>query len=277
MSRSSRHISKCGAFSALHGLKRVEGPRDLFIGSEFELSLGPVIEALFGVRWPKYGEWKSEELGRHDQWAHHDGGILDFNLNHERFVLTVNHYDVERLAAVMIDYKQWQSLKKAFPILFEVSGLREFHAIASLHDDTILKLRHRLSTLSKSLHDLRCVFQVPSPPGSSSFVFVCHEFLHKNYRNGNSNKFQYQGMHLCVNGSQLEIVEGYREGWARQFGENALFILDRFDPVWPRNNWGVLEFERWLESEFTASEKKQIVEIRERWIRERQKGQQITD
>lgn len=270
MSRSSRHISKCSAFSALHGLKRVEGPRDLYVDYDFvHPRLGPVLEALLGVRWPKDGECKSEQLGRHDQWAQHDGGILDFNLSPERFALTVNHFDVERLAAVMVDYKQWHSLKKAFPILFEVRGLREFHAIASLHDDTILKLRHRLSTLPKGLHTINSIFQVPSPPGTVSFVFNCHEFLHRRLRNPNSNLFQFFEVNLCANGEALNINEGFREGWAEQFGEEALFILDRFDPVWPQRRWSVLDFEQWLESEFTASEKKQIADIRERWIRER--------
>ena len=269
-SRPSRHISKNGAFGALHGLKRVGQRRGIPPEDwDWPPRLGPVLETLLGVRWPEPGSFKSAALGRHDQWGQNDAVILDLDLEGDTFSLTVNHYDVERLAAVMVDYQEWRSLRKAFPVEFTVAGVTEFHALTAVEDSAILKLRHRLRTLGNVLCDIRCIFEVPSFGDTCSFVFAIHEFFGEFKRKGHTPKLCDYGTYLCVSGKSLVIHESYREGWAGQFGAEALFILDRFDPLWPKNNWAVPDFERWFDEEFSAEEKERIENIRNGWINAR--------
>ncbi len=274
--RPSRHISKRGAFGALHGLRRVGRHRGIPPEDwDWPPRFGPVLETLLGVRWPEPGTFRSASLGRHDQWRQNAAIILDLVLQVDTFTLTINHYDIERLAAVIVDYQGWRPLQSAFPVVFAITDVSEFHALTAVEDSAILKIRHRIRSLREELESIRCIFEIPSEEGSKSIVFSVNESLPEFRRKGHSPEERDNGTCLCVSGKCLTVRESYREGWAEQFGEDAMFILDRFDPLWPRNDWGVRDFQRWFEEQFSADEKMLIEIIRDEWLTTGKRGQDL--
>lgn len=180
---------------------------------------------------------------RHFGFGQNDAGILGFELGRDSLTLTVNHYDIERLA-YMFQGEESCNLRSAFPVTFRFNGVSEFVVLRAVEEGVYQKIRHSQSSFAETLWDvvrLECVQFTTDEQ---------HYVLDFNFSRGFSRSAQRVGgacgLTVCLVARSLGVTEGYREGWGRAFKRRRLEVLDAFDEVWPVTGWSMRDFEHWL-------------------------------
>lgn len=181
---------------------------------------------------------------RHFGFGQNDAGILGFEFGRDSLTLTVNHYDIERLA-YMFQGEESCNLRSAFPVTFRFDGVSEFVVLRAVEEGVYQKIRHSQSSFAETLYDVRRLECVQFTADAQQYVLQVHHgprfFSRSAQRVGGAC-----GLTVCLVGRSLSVTEGYREGWARAFSGKRLDILDAFDEVWPVSSWSLRDFEHWL-------------------------------
>lgn len=276
--RPSRHISKCSLFASLRAIPRV-GPTRIPIDLEDEsLEFADPVSDALGLRHQNRvsgpGSSISVEANAHLGYAHHDARIHFIEHDSDRLHVTFNHYDVERLAACILDYPpRWRKLERAFPITLVIDGITEFHWVETVENGVLQKVRHSFSTLATAFASLDALFAWEVEP--EQVGVVVRGFRHRQFRR-RRRRFhdadaQLVSSDLCVCASAIEVEADVHPNWVRVFGPDSGFILDRFLGYWPENTsqWGVVAIQNWLTSNFSGEEAKILDRAREhalKWL-----------
>lgn len=181
---------------------------------------------------------------RHFGFGQNDAGVLGFELGRDSVALTLNHYDIERLA-YMFQGEESCNLRSAFPVTFRFDGVSEFVVLRAVEEGVYQKIRHSQSSFAETLYDVRRLECVQFTAGAQQHVLQVHHgsrFFSRSARPVGGAC----GLTVCLAARSMGVIEGYREGWVRAFGGKRLDVLDAFDEIWPVSMWSVHDFEEWL-------------------------------
>lgn len=188
------------------------------------------------------------KVGRYLGWSQNDAQVIATEFDKSSFKLTINHYDVWRLAGVLDENHPWRQLREAFPVTLEFVDVESLEIVRIVEQGAAQKLRSSMRFLSKRLDDIRTIRCVGASPERQSFLIVARG-CRRGYRRAKkvfSNTYE-DSYYIALSCRYAEVHEKYREPWELLFGKSMLSILDRFDSVWPQPLWAICEFENWLE------------------------------
>lgn len=242
--RPSRQIPKDSVFAPLRDMPRVRAnPTTAFFDDE-EYEQDPL-----KGRMPPAVDWPTDHpAARHLGWGQNDAVILGVEIESNVFRLTFNHYDVERLAAVLSH--PWRAeFRSAFPVTLHFEEVSELHILRMVEHWAVQHIRSSRSGLSDALCDIIDLNPIATCDDGAAFTLEMN-----GGRNGWRAKrpkhspigWYHDVIVVCLTAKELRVSERYREGWVRLFGEEDLWILDRFESVWPVPGWAVPDFENFL-------------------------------
>lgn len=168
--------------------------------------------------------------------------------------ITFNHFDVERLAANLVSYSpQWRALQRSFPVTLDFAEVSELHEIRLVENFVLQKIRATSIAMRSYSRSVSRIILLPSSGGE--FALLVDSYSHGatrfKRRNAPKDDSYAHGWTTCVACKHLNVTTDYHNGWAQVFGKEALIILERFDRLWPVNDWYKPDFEQWLDREFS--------------------------
>jgi ribosomal protein L35AE/L33A len=244
---------------------RVEDHGDDF---DFSLNLEDVFDDVFPVqaalglqpsRLKQDLDGLPQTVANHFLWTHHDAKIHGIAFSASDFHLTFNHYDVERLAAILVDYPDdWRALQRAFPVTLQLRDVVELHVLNCVENGVLLKLRHSFRNAADSWEDIYWLHAYPLDRGLWGVAVEMHGnrwFQRRRFRRRESDA-QMCGSTLCVATPEIRVELRERDGWSEVFGEESTFVVERFLERWPHDThrWCVDQIQDWLKTEFAGTE-----------------------
>ena len=189
---------------------------------------------------------EDHRLRRYFGFGQNDAFVISGSFQNDHISLTINHYDVWRLAC-FAGLADWHKCDDAFPITLRFSGVKEFYPLRIVeHGDWQMIQKSR-----------RCVFDNFVDVGNFEMcAFSADEVVALMYFNGGEcykrKRKLKEGWYnneykLCIHARKIDLEEHYREGWIKYCGEDSLPLLDKFESVWPVPAWGEPEFLEWIE------------------------------
>ncbi len=160
--------------------------------------------------------------------------------------LILNHYDIERLAG-FAGLIRWSDRMPSLPVTLTFKGVTEFYAVRTVENGGTQLVQRSRRNLFRNLFDV-AFFDVKLFEPNRVVVE-----LHLNGRRPFKRQAKRRGgwwvndYIICISAERIELEEGYREGWIRHFGAEALPLLDAFENVWPVPRWAQPDFESWLD------------------------------
>lgn len=245
MPRPRKRIPKSSVFASARSLPRLGPEPNLHPEEDHDWYFEPPeIEKLF----PAIQIESGDPTGRYLDSSQHDARILNFKIEASEIVLTVNHFDVWRLASCFAGH-DWKSYARTFPVTYVFEGVHEVHVLRCAEEGAYQKVRASLSDLGTTLRDVLEIAKVGQPPAGPMFRLSIDNRKSGGFRRNSTLKLDVYGnwFEILIHCSALRIDDGSWEGWRRAFGPNADAVFRAFDDLWPVNTWGVPDFEEWLE------------------------------
>jgi hypothetical protein len=183
------------------------------------------------------------KLRRYFAFGQNDAHVIGGTLSGDRFTLTLNHYDVWRLAcsARILD---WWDARRCFPVSLHFEGLKEIYAMRSAEDQHWQLIRNSRSRMFSNFWDVIC-FTMHSWADDEVVAALrvnnWRPFTRRQARSSNYSNWT----EIHIRAKNVSLDESYRDGWIKHCGKATLPLLDAFEDVWPVQEWGVAEFERW--------------------------------
>ena len=166
-------------------------------------------------------------------------------LDRDSLSLTINHYNVERLASAL--QGGWGGLQDKFPVVLNFEDVRELHVVVDAELGLYRKLRASLRGLSKALDDvvaLRCIGYLPD-------AFRLH--LEINVRHSRWIEVEpgagiVPGTNMLLECGRIAVVEDLRQNWIDHVGEGSVHLLDALERAGPAQRWSMPDFDRFIEN-----------------------------
>lgn len=181
--------------------------------------------------------------------SQNDSVVQDIKIGRDSIELTVNHYDVERLASMLKPKPiNWDILGTAFPVIYRFDGVSELQVLRAVEHGALQHFRSSFRRLNGRLSGISYIHVLNCSAASISCIFAVNGGTW--FSRGKKVQLTefFDEYYLCIEAANLTIEDRHREGWLKAFGPEQMAILDRFESVWPVPNWSVPDFETFLES-----------------------------
>ena len=226
-SRPSKRIRRNSPFAAFRDVPR--------LGSEYYS--GP--EAL--DPWthdPTRGRFITADLpadhpaARHMGLAHNDALILGACADRHRFELTFSHAGASGLAAALATSGDWNDYCRLFPVTLRFERLSELRLLRLVEGGALQQIRACRRDLRRRFDDIGNLRTIAYDEGRIVCVLDLrcslrgHGFVREP---GADKRSWFSDYYLCVAAESLTVEERHREAWARLFGPERLWILERFE------------------------------------------------
>jgi len=188
-------------------------------------------------------------INRYLGWSQNDAFVNECRLKDRNYVLSLNHYDVHRLATVFDEDISWYRRRKDFPVTIEFQDAR-VEIVRVVEQGAVQKVRSSAANLSGRLCDIRTIRCIAASAEMYTFLVVVRGMT--GFRRGKrefANPYE-DCYYIAVTCRNVILIEGYREGWLAKLGEEKLPILTKFDKVWPVPGWAMHDFEAWVDEHF---------------------------
>lgn len=239
-SRPSKRVHRDSPFAWLRELPRLGSSpvwNDCF---DFDQPPPDWLDRLAFVSVPE-----SHPVRRHLGFAHNDALIQDLHIGRETLTLTINHYDVERLAYT-IENRPRRAMRRSFPVILRFGAISELAVVRAVEQGVYQKIRCSQPTIAPRLLDVVRIECLHYEEGCQRYVLSLNGTQSRFRRGKDQDHWFMNTYHVCVQAAELAIDERYRPGWVRLFGADRLDLLDAFEKVWPVPRWNVPDFERWV-------------------------------
>lgn len=231
--RPSKHAPRRGSFAALSEIVREREPVLENWGSDWRLR-----KAFPSVVLPS-----DHAFAPYEGLEHNDAMILGCVRERTAFSLTINHYNVWRLAAVVSeDGDAWHRLRDRFPVTLRFEGVREFRVVQHREEGDYRILRASLDGLASALFDviaLRCV--------GFSAEGLRFALWANGWRDIRTKEMVANEITILLSCDGVGVTERLREDWIASVGEETLPLLDGLLAAGPVQGWSVPDFERFVE------------------------------
>ena len=185
---------------------------------------------------------------KHFGHGQNDARVLGIEIGREFLEVTFNHYDVQRLASMLLEKADaWRSLQATFPVTLRFGGVSQLEIHRIIENGVYQKIRTSQRALRLAdISEMQCVHYEAEV---QHYVLQIHGAgtPYNRYRGQDRHGWYTNSYYLCIAAPQLEANERYREGWIKVFDGKNLDILDAFESVWPVPRWSMKDFSRWLE------------------------------
>jgi hypothetical protein len=211
-------VRKGSPFEAVRALPRI-GPVAVWSDDEDWQDPQAAVNLFSRVKLPA-----GDPAKRHFGFGQNDARVLGVKLGADTLELTLNHYDIERLAACLVGWEE--RFRRAFPVTFRFTGVTELVLLRVVEQRVWQKLRASQTTLGQRLNDVIQLNCVLFEPGTRRFVLEFHgigRFARGGPCAGHAHHCETA---ILVLAAALEVQERYREGWIEAFGGKHLDVLD---------------------------------------------------
>lgn len=83
--------------------------------------------------------------------------------------------------------------------------------------------------------------------GESENLYLMN--IHPRWYYRKEGHYSPYGLYSTFWARKVSIYERYRQEWIEIFGEESVFIFDKFQEIWPNRHWGALKYETFLRDE----------------------------
>ncbi len=238
--RQLRRIKKTSLFSYLRELKRVG---QLAVWSDECEESKDVIDRFATVALPD-----AHPAKRYLGYGQNDAEALGIEFGKESLTVTLNHYDVARLASVVLeDAAAWPRLRSAFPVGLRFEGISELLILRIVEQGVYQRIRSRQRSIACVVNDVIQMECIAYTPSQQHYILEFNGLGRPFSRNLARPPSPYNdGYAFCIQATDLVVNEHYRQGWKHVFDGKNLDVLDAFEQVWPVPAWGKSNFEEWI-------------------------------
>lgn len=180
-------------------------------------------------------------------YEQNDAMVLGCAVKRDAFTLTIDHYNVWRLASVA--RRTWSGPRDCFPVELRFAGVREMRVVLQAGTGEYRLLRSSIAALASVLDDVIGLKCVGANPGSLLFHLRLNSRRMVPMASGGWWAGEIDVLLECESAS---VAENLRQNWIDAVGEESLPLLDALLRLGPFQSWGVPDFERFVAEKTSA-------------------------
>ena len=239
--RPSKRVPKRGPFRALSEIVRRRIELD---------GVDDWIDRRLNDAFPSVSLPNDHPFAPYEGGEHNDARVLGCHLDGSDFTLTIDHYNVERLAAVLLKDGEWRRrglgwFKGRFPVTLRFEGIREIHVLEDAEVGRFRKVRASLRGLSNALDDvilLRCI-------GYDENTLRFHLEFNTQYRIEIQKSWGIlPTANMFIECATVSVKEDLRQKWIETVDEGTLPLLEALLAEGPVQSWCVPDFEAFVQN-----------------------------